>query len=494
MPTAPLKSPPGVQAQETPLLAEAAWVQSQLIRFKDGMLQKLGGWAQLIAQPLIGVCRGMFTWEDFAAVNWLILGTEQRLTIYTFGAYSDITPITQTDNISGAFSTTNMSKAVTVADGTYSPSTGDWVDFVNPMAVGGINNIKGLYLVTNGGDPWTFEAQTAATSTVSSGGTAVQYVTTNMSTTVTVNYPGHGIANGGAYVPAVSTTVGGLTFAPSDDYIITLVNADQFTITVLSAATSTASGYENGDEAQINYLLPTGLVSATSEVGYGDNIYNLGNYGFGATSGSEKPLRQWFFGKWGDSVVCNYTDGGIYFWNSEDGTIANPATIIADAPDVVAGGIFVNGTSQQVIALGAGPSPGVGDPMLVRFCDVGDFTDWTASVTNQAGSFRPSRGSRMVGGISAPQQNLLWTDVGMWSMQYLGYPLVYGFIEIGQGCGLIAARAAASLGEAILWMSQKQFFLYTGGLPTPIPSLFTTVTQCDRFRVRCGILFSTTSI
>lgn len=468
MPTQPLKLPPGIQVQETPLLAEAAWVQSQLIRFKDGMLQKLGGWAQLLAQALIGVCRGMFTWEDFASVNYLILGTEQRLTLYTFGAYYDITPIQQTDNLTNALTTTMGSSLISVADSGYEPSGGDWVQFVNPMSIGGVDNIEGFFQVQTGGNPWTFNALTNATSAVGSGGTAVQYVTTMSSDVVTVNYNGHGLANGETYRPAVSTAVGGLTFAPSEQYTITYVNANQFTITALTPASSSTSGYENADAAQINYLLPTGLVSATVETGYGENIYNLGFYGFGAASGSEAALRQWFFGKWGDSVVCNYTGGGVYFWNSEDGTLGNPATIIANAPDVITAGIFVNGTSQQIIALGAGPSPGVGDPMLVRWCDIGDFTDWTATVTNQAGSFRPARGARMVGGLSVSQQNLLWTDVGLWSVQYLGFPLVYGFTEIGQGCGLIAARAAGTLGESVLWMSQQQFFDYQGGQPTPL--------------------------
>lgn len=469
MPMQELKVPPGVQVQETPLLAEAAWVQSQLIRFKDGMLQKLGGWTQLIAQALVGTCRGMFTWEDFAAVNYLIMGTEQRLTVYTFGALYDVTPVQHTSDLTNKLSSVNLSPTVTVNDVGYTPSAGDWVNFINPMSIGGINNIHGLFQVATSGNPWTFTALTNATSTVNNAGTAVQYVTTNLSTTVTCNFNSHGFITGDAYTPAITTIVGGLTFAPSNQFTVTVVNANQFTFTALGAASSSTSGFENAGASEINYLLPSGLVSATAQVGYGQNVYNLGLYGFGATTGSIAPLRQWFFGKWGDSVVCNPTGGGVYFWNSENGTINNPATLITQAPDVISGGIFVNGTAQQVVAMGAGPSPGVGDPMLIRWCDVGDFTDWTASVVNQAGSFRPSRGARMVGGISAPQQNLLWTDVGMWSMQYLGQPFIYGFTEIGQGCGLIAARAAGTLGEAVLWMSQQQFFYYEGGAPAPIP-------------------------
>ena len=103
----PLLLKPGVEVQKTPLLAgeeklgEAAWVSSNLIRFdhNSGLLQKYGGWSQLMATPLIGTCRGMLSWDDFTATNYLVMGTEQRLTIYAYGATSDITPVYKTSNV-----------------------------------------------------------------------------------------------------------------------------------------------------------------------------------------------------------------------------------------------------------------------------------------------------------------------------------------------------------------------------------------------------------
>jgi hypothetical protein len=468
MPIQPLTIKPGVQLQQTPLLAAASWVAGNLIRFKDGMLQKLGGWVQLLSTALIGTCRGMISWEDFSATNYLALGTEQRLTVYVNGVYYDITPIQQTDNLTNQLTTTNASATISIADSGYSPNIGDWIQFVNPMYINGVN-LLGFYQVVTGGDPYTIVAAQSATSG-STGGTALQYSTTNTSTAVTVNFNNHGYTAGSFYIPAISTTVGGITFAPTASFIVNTATTNSFTITALSAATSTTTGYENGGAARINYLLPTGPVSAYLASAYGQSYYSSGSYGTGGTNaGTLQPLRQWFFGKWGDSIVCNYMGGGIYFWNSENGELNNPATLITQAPNIITGGIFVAGSAQQIIAMGAGPSAGVGDPMLVRWCDSTDFTDWTASTSNQAGSFRPSRGSRMVGGLSGPNMNLLLTDLGIWAMQYLGLPLVWGFTEIGQGCGLIAARAIGTLGEIVIWMSQKQFFLYAGGAPQPIP-------------------------
>ena len=75
----------------------------------------------------------------------------------------------------------------------------------------------------------------------------------------------------------------------------------------------------------------------------------------------------------------------------------------------------------------------------------------------------------IVGALQASQQALLWTDLAIWSMQYVGYPLVFGFNEIAAGCGLIAQHAVVEQGAAIYWMSQKGFFVLSGGAVSPVP-------------------------
>jgi hypothetical protein len=117
---------------------------------------------------------------------------------------------------------------------------------------------------------------------------------------------------------------------------------------------------------------------------------------------------------------------------------------------------------QQIMAWGSS-TDGVIDPLLLRWCDVGDYTDWAASATNQAGSYRLPTGSKIMGGLQASQQALIWTDIDLWAVQYVGFPLVYGFNKIASGCGLIGRHAAATMGSATYWMSQKQFFAYGAG-------------------------------
>jgi hypothetical protein len=123
--------------------------------------------------------------------------------------------------------------------------------------------------------------------------------------------------------------------------------------------------------------------------------------------------------------------------------------------------MFVAMPQRQIIAWGSSFNS-IQDPMLIRWCDIGNIYIWVAFATNQAGSYRIPRGSRIVGGIQGPQQGLIWTDLSVWSMQYVNQPDVWSFNEIGTGCGLIARKAAASMGGIVYWMGQSQFFTLSG--------------------------------
>jgi hypothetical protein len=122
---------------------------------------------------------------------------------------------------------------------------------------------------------------------------------------------------------------------------------------------------------------------------------------------------------------------------------------------------------RQIVSWGS-TFTGIGDPLLIRWCDVNDYDQWIALITNQAGSYRIPKGSRIVQCIQGPQQGLIWTDLGVWAMQYAGPPYVYQFNEIGNGCGLIGRKAAGSMGGVVYWMGQSQFYRLSGGGVEPI--------------------------
>lgn len=165
------------------------------------------------------------------------------------------------------------------------------------------------------------------------------------------------------------------------------------------------------------------------------------------------------FGKYG---LYNPQGGGIYVYTPPiPADRAVVAVTVANSPRFNTG-MFVAMPQAQIIAYGSETVIGSGtlDPLLVRWTDTGDFTVWTASITNQAGSYRLSNGSRIVGAIQAPQAALLWTDIGLWTMQYVGGDSIYSFLSVATGCGLIAQKGAVTQGSVTYWMGNLSFFTF----------------------------------
>ena len=178
----------------------------------------------------------------------------------------------------------------------------------------------------------------------------------------------------------------------------------------------------------------------------------------------DQALPDWSLDNWGSYLTASPHNGGIFYWNPD---ITNGYLVSVPNAPLVNEGMFIAMPERQIVAYGSSFSL-IKDPMLVRWCDIADFTDWVATVVNQAGSYRIPKGSKIVGGIQGPQQGLLWTDLGVWSMQYVNQPLVYSFNEVGSGCGLIARKAVGTIGDTVYWMSQSQFFRLSGGGMQPI--------------------------
>lgn len=455
---------PGINVQFTQLLNEGGFSGSQLTRWKDGLGQKLGGWDKYIQSQIVGTGRGSHAWADLDGNPYYAVGTEQRLQAIEAGVLIDITPVDNTANIAPAFSTTDTETEVTVTDVGHGAGTGDWINIVVPVSVGGIV-LQGFYIITSvvDADNYTIESANPATATVAAGGAVPNFTTTNTLATVTVTLNDHGYSAGQQFEVQVSTTVGGLTLL--GDYAVTSVtDDDNFVITDDTTAGSSTSGFENGGNARIQYLLPSGLASATPTSGYGVGIYGSGVY---QASGSTviTPLRQWFLDNWGENLIGNYNGGGLYQWVPLSG---NPAAVVSGAPTQIQVSL-VAAPFQQVFAFGT-ETGGSFDPNLIRWSDVADNTDWTATSVNQAGSFRIPTGSRIVGALLAGRQIVIWTDVDCWVAQYVGAPFVWSFTRIGAtGNDLIAARACCNQDDAVYWMTAKGYRKMSNGTVQDLP-------------------------
>ena len=371
------------------------------------------------------------------------------------------------------------------AGAAYGTGTTYPVTFTNSSA-----NVGGTGLPTSSGTPCSF---------TTTGTLPTNFAPLTKSVTFTnssANISGSGLpTTAGALVTFTGAVPIG--FDVGNTYYI-LSGGSSSTITVAASVGGTAivagSAGGSGTMAYNNTFFTLGgtssiiTVSAASggaaivagSAGSGTHTLNIGfgsgTYGFGITPGTQTgtPISatNWTIDNWGQDVVACPAGGGIYYWNPTGGfsTLVN----ILTAP-VFNEGIFVSMPQQILVAYGSTVAQNIGvqqDPLLVAWSDIGDFEAWTPLTTNQAGSYRIPTGSKIVGGIQGPQNGLIWTDLDMWSMNYLGYPLVFGFTKVGANCGLAGKHAACQLSGNVYWMGQSNFFMFGGSgvqvIPCPI--------------------------
>jgi hypothetical protein len=485
MPHQSLKLLPGVDQNKTPALNEAAISQSQLIRFipdrtMTGLVQKLGGWTKYFMSPIQSIVRCLWAWEDVNANSYLAVGAEGlpaggggTLQAIVSGGSSDITPQTDTYNVSVDFSTTAGSSAVLVTDTGRNVNDYTTVYIQTQVSVGGLV-LYGQYQCYNPGgsaNTYTIYATNVlgepayATSTVMGGGAVPQFDTTSGSDFVDVTLADHGLNTGDTFPILVATSVGGVTLY-GNYIVISVTSSSVFVISASTSATSTATADENSGDARLQYYIGIGPIPPGS--GWGIGGYGSGGWGTGtaptAITGTPINAIDWTLDNWGSYLIANPLNGPIYTW---DPTSGNPtAQIIPTAPPANLG-MFVAMPQRQVIAWGS-TFTGIIDPLLIRWSDVNNFNVWTAAITNQAGSYRIPKGSKVVQCIQGPQQGLIWTDLAVWAMQYSGQPYIYQFNELATGCGLIGRKAAGTMGNVVYWMSQSQFFRLSGQGVEPI--------------------------
>lgn len=480
MPHASFKIMPGVDENKTPALNEAAISYSQLIRFipdrtLGGLVQKLGGWTKFFPNTIGSIIRCLWAWEDTNSNSYLGVGAEgnngSALEVITSGTSSDITPQKDAYNVAVSATTTAGSYIVTITDTGRNVSAYDVVDIQTQISVGGLvlfGQYQCYFLGPNTYNIYATDVTGAyqlATSSVANGGAVAQFATTSGSNTVSVTLNDHGYVAGDTFTVLVATVVGGITFY--GNYTVTgITSANVFTIAGSVLASSSTTGFMNSGNARYVYYRGVGALPAGT--GWGVGGYGRGGYGTGSapTSVSGTPISaiDWTLDNWGQNLIACPLNGPIYQWSPTSGSPR--ALVIPQAPSVNEGA-FVAMPQRQIIAWGS-TFTGIKDPLLIRWCDVEDYNAWTAGITNQAGSYRIPKGSRIVQGIQAGQQGLIWTDLGVWSMQYVGPPYVYQFNELGTGCGLIGRKAGASMGGIVYWMGQSQFYRMAGGGIEPI--------------------------
>ena len=475
MPHAAMKLVGGVNTNETATLNEESGISSSnLVRFfydPNGvsLVQKLGGWTKFYPNAIGAVVRSLWAWEDLEVNSHLAIGTDivpgqtySNLEVLTAGTLENITPTQAVSTIYGGTATiiaTAGSASIKISDTTNTGITNlNSVYIPVPFSIGSVV-IFGSYAC----DPDGYSASTSYTIFSqdllgnllpnTTGGTlpiVPVFYSTAGSSIITVNLPSYTYSVGDTFPILVSTNVGGLTLF--GNYVVnSLVDANDFTIIATTQALFDDSVIMNNGNIIFIYSGAASFPSTATPIGVND--WTIDNYGENLIACSPQ-------------TNINLSGGipyqPIYVWSETQPT----ATVIPAAPPVN-DGIFVAMPQRQIVAWGS-TQTGIKDPLLINWCDVGNYNQWIALVTNQAGSYRIPKGSRIVGCVQGPQQALIWTDVDVWSMQYIGPPYVYSFNEIGTGCGLIARKAATSVNGIYYWMGPSQFYTLSANGVQPL--------------------------
>lgn len=481
MPFGSVSLTPGFNVEATPTAGSALGINTQgytnqiginsgnMIRWKFGMAEKIGGWERFYPFSIGSVPRELHPWQDLNGNQRLAVGATASLSIITQGVNTVITPQQTTTNTLPDFSTQTASPAtITIIDTNIAnPTTNNFVFIETPVSVGGVV-LSGGYpiqsIITS--DSYTILSATAAATTVAHGGVLPTYTTTTGHAQVTVTLPSHDYTVGSSFYAAVPTAVGGVTVSGS--YLVQSSTTATFGIIVNAPATSAATVAENNGHVLFEYYITIGPQSTSA--GYGTGTYGSGGYGTGVAqpTGLGTPIMatDWSIGNWGEILLACPQGGGIYQWGPESGF--QTASLVQGAP-ISNVSIFVAMPQQILVALGASFT-GAPAPLDVAWSDAGDYTNFQPTSTTFAGAYTIPRGSKIIGGLQAPTQNLIWTDLAIWSMQYVNLPLVFGFSEIMSGCDLIGSHAAVLAEGTVFWMSQNQFFsMPAGGGPSPLP-------------------------
>ena len=190
MPLQKLQLKPGVDRENTRYAAEGSWYETDKVRFRRGMPQKIGGWVRLSSATFLGVCRSMLNWSTLQRQNLVSVGTNLKYYIERGGAYFDVTPIRATDTLTNPFTTTSGSATVLVADVAHGALQGDFVTFSGATAVGGLT-LNGEFQISRiNADSYNITAATNASSSATGGGTVTATYQINTGNEIAVPFTG----------------------------------------------------------------------------------------------------------------------------------------------------------------------------------------------------------------------------------------------------------------------------------------------------------------
>ena len=472
MPLQKLMLKSGVNRENTRLTNEGGWYEADKIRFRQGTPEVIGGWVQRSANTFIGVCRSLFQWVTLDGLKLIGCGTNLKFFLDRAGTFFDITPIRRTVTLGAApFATVDASDIVTVTDVAHGAVENDFVTYSGADAVAGLT-IDGYYQVyaVIDVDTYSISVGTPASATTTGGGAAViasYEINTGYSTQVPSS--GWGAGPWGAGPWGSDVFYAGLTLqlwsqaAYGEDLIFGPREGGIYYWDATAGVNVRARNLNAiGGTVAISVSSPA-LVTLSFPLSAGSAVVfsTTGALPTGLTAGTTYYVATVS----GADVTVSATNGGIEINTTFAGSGTHSITLL-DVP-IYQQCLLVSDASRFVLAFGCNE---IGtteqDPMLIRWSDQENPLQWYPQITNQAGSLRLSIGSVIFFAIQVRQEILVWTDVAMYSLQYIGAPLVWGATLLDSNITTQRPNAGAVGSGVCYWMGQDKFYQYDGRVQT----------------------------
>ena len=472
MPLKKILLKPGVNRENTRYTNEGGWYESEKIRFRQGTPEKIGGWTRISSSTFLGICRSLWNWVTLGGINLIGVGTNVKFYLAAGGIYNDITPFRDQVTLTNPFQTYVGSPIVQVTDANGGYIDGDYVSFYGGTAVGGLT-IFGQYQITvTGATTYTITASANATSNAVGGGTVYALYQINVGPAYVVPLVGWGAGPWGAGawgIGEASTDAirlwsqqnygEDLIFGPREGAIYYWDATSGYTSITFSATVANptvitaAAEYANGTPLRFapdsGSTLPVGITPG--------ELYYVRNVSGSSFNISLTPT--------GALIIVTVAAVGTV-------RILSNAYMLSDfgsATDVPIqqNYLLVSDISRFVFAFGCNDyGTATVDPMLIRWSDQEDPYNWTPASTNQAGFLRLSRGSEIITATQSRQEVLVWTDAALYSLQYVGAPIVWGAQLVGENISIVGQNAVSYATGVAYWMGKDKFYKYDGRTQT----------------------------
>ncbi len=507
---------PGIHRESTQYAEQGSWYDGNRVRFRDKKPENIRGWDVKTSGSILGTGRDLITWQDNITQQHIAIGTEKALYLYQGTKTFNITPVRASVSLTNAFGTQANNVRVCVSDTGHGLASGDFAVFTSSSVATDFSFNAMFPVSVINANVYAFDASTSAPDTNTAAGEAtVQYliptaasigitgtgygaaeynaqVFTSVVLTSVINVvaatvavsitsPSHNLEIDDFVYFTTATTVGGnilltdSTFGGPIFQVVSAEDANNFTINSLVNAAGTSSG--------VGLATAQFLVDVSTTAGF--RTWNSP----AVSSAISFVPANWQLDTFGEILLSNKRGMGLNQWFPTSGGTAR-AFPVTNAP-VSINSFVVSPNDRHVICFGCSTVAGVKDPLLVRWSDQNDYTNWTPSISSTSGENTLSGGTEIVQGIRSRNQIAILTDHVLYGMRFTGPPFIFSFTELGTGCGGVSQHGGTDMDGTPVWMGFNNFFAFDGRVRrldcTVRRHIFSDINRSEMNKIYAGV-------